>query len=223
MGWAELRPKKTIKATHRERMANNEFNAMFGEVEIDDSYDLDKFMEAEIDFEHIYKKLGLHNKKFNHKLTFRVRKIKARNVLGRYYPAYRTLVVDVKRMDSFAHELGHLLDYEWNGAGKREDMLSWQKDFYRVRELYIENFTSIRGNRTAGASYFLEPTEIFARTFELWLNTKFGDTMLTEQRAVYSREHRKATYPLHNEELMAEVDKYFTNLFSTIQQLRAVK
>lgn len=214
----ELTAKKTIKATHRERMADNEFNALFGEVEIDDRYCLNNYMTAEIDFEHIYRKLNLHRKQFARKLTFRVRKIKGNSVAGRYYPSHRTLVVGVNNMDSFIHELGHLMDYEWSGTGKKGDMLNAQEAFKPLYDLYVAHYMQYN-TRTHGGKYsvkyYTNPTEVFARCFELYVARKFGDVVINETMEAYKKPYRAGTYPTENVLVLNEIDKYFNTLFNT--------
>lgn len=233
--WAELAPLKSVKASHKAKGKDNEFTALFTEVEIHNDYDLDKFVDAEIDFEHIYKKLNLHKRTFAKPLVFRTRKIKG-STLGRYYPSYRTLIVDIKHMDSFIHELGHLLDYEWlpkqevtktyasqNGATKtkyKNVMLSDQDNFKAIIEGYTAHYKATAKSRQ-GASYYLCPKEILARTFELYVVRKFGDNLLGETLASYSKAYRTSIYPIANEELMALVDTYFNTLFGL--HLTAVK
>lgn len=207
-----LQPKKYIKPSHRNRMADNEFLALFNEVEIDDCFDLDYFTLAEVDFEHVYKKLNLHRKQFKKQFTFRVRKIKARHVTGRYFYTKQTLVVkaNVCGMSAFIHELGHLLDYEWLGDRR---MLSKQEFFKPLSEAYTANFKALRraGQRP---SYFLDHSEIFARCFELYVVRKFGGLTITEPYDHYTLAGYKAIYPMHNEEVLKLTDYYFDSLFT---------
>lgn len=233
--WAELAPLKSVKASHKAKGKDNEFTALFTEVEIHNDYNLDSFVDAEIDFEHIYRKLNLHKHTFEKPLVFRTRKIKG-STLGRYYPTYRTLIVDVKHMDSFIHELGHLLDYEWtpkqevtrtyasqNGATKTKRvnvMLSDQDNFKQIIEMYTNHYKATARNMQ-GSKYYLCPKEILARTFELYVVRKFGDTALAEKRVAYEKSYRTPMYPIANEELMQAVDTYFNTLFGL--HLTAVK
>lgn len=217
MGWNELRTKKNIGAQHRERMANNEFNTLFNEVEIDDSYHLERFMWAEIDFEHVCKHLNLHRKTFANKITFRVRKIKSNAIHGRYYNSHRTLVVSTEHMDSFTHELGHLLDYEWLGKGKQA-MLSEQENFNKVYDAYIKHYTS---NTRTQHAYYKERTEVFARCLECYVARKFGDLAICPSADKLALKHYAHIYPVKNEEVMDVVDVYFDLLFRS--HLTAVK
>ena len=207
-----LQPKKNIKPSHRKRMADNEFLALFNEVEIDDCFDLKYFTLAEVDFEHVYKKLNLHRKQFKKHLTFRVRKIKSRYIIGRYFYTKQTIIVaaNARGMSAFIHELGHLIDYEWRGDGK---MLSKQEFFKPLAEAYTANFKALRrvGQRP---SYFLDPSEIFARCFELYVVRKFGGLTITAPYDNYTLEGNKAVYPMHNEEVLKLIDYYFDSLFT---------
>lgn len=231
--WAELAPLKSVKASHKAKGKDNEFTLLFGEVEVHNEYDLATFMDAEIDFEHIFKKLNLHKKQFESTkpFVFRTRKIKG-NTLGRYYPSHCTLIVDLKHMDSFIHELGHLLDYEWlprtavtrtynsqGGATKtklQRNMLSDQDNFKPIIEGYTKHYNETARSK-AGSKYWLCPKEILARTFELYIVRRFGDNTLGEKLASYSRSYRTNIYPVDNTELMAKVDEYFNALFNTAE------
>lgn len=219
MGIMELTAKKTIDAPHRARMADNEFNALFNEVEIDDSYSLEQFMYNEIDFEHIYKRLNLHRKQFNTHtpLVFRVRKIKSKTIYGRYYPAHHTLVVSTDHVTSFVHELGHLLDYEWVGQGK-PNWLSVQGNFSKMYDAYVAHY---KANTKNVRAYYMERTEVFARCFECYVSRKFGDLSICPSADKFSLKHYHNIYPVKNEELMETVDTYFDLLFRS--HLTAVK
>lgn len=229
MGIMELTAKKTIKATHRKRMADNEFNVMFDEVEIDDSFCLNNFMEAEIDFEHIYKKLRLHRINFDRKLTFRVRKIKSDCIYGRYYPMHRTLVVDVKHMDSFAHELAHLIDYE---AGEQKTVkrkgldgqvkerkvrqrISEGEDFNNLYNAYVENYDNNKRNNGM-RKYHLERQEAFARCFEVYVAVRFEETAIAKSPEIYRRRYNNYIYPIHDSEIVSKIEQYFDKLFTVL-------
>lgn len=230
MGWTELRPLANVKATHKARMANNEFNVMFKEVEIDSSFDLNKFMDAEIEFDHIYKKLGLANHpQINGRFNLRIRKIRGQRA-GTFYQTHRTIVLHPDYIDSFIHELGHLLDYNlaegvqktYQHTGKtltKRPLLSSLDAFKPIVEAYTEHFKASGGKGTHNGKYnvkyYLTETEIFARTFELYILKTFGETVLTETEDEYIGPTRgKAIYPLFNKDLMALIMGYYNNLFN---------
>lgn len=210
MSWAELRTKKSIKQSHRDRMADNEFNEFFSFVEIDDSYDLDNFTDAEIDFNDLVTKLNLHKSNFQRTFTFRVRKIKARTVSGRYYPTHRTLIADVKEMGAFVHELGHLLDYEWHG-GDRKLQLSKQDNFKPVIKAYAEHYNATAEHKR-NSGYYLNDGEIFARSFELYVLDTVGAIVINEDPSYYERSYNKKIYPT-NDKFKNVMHEYFNNLF----------
>lgn len=223
---ALLIAKQNINSKHLERMFNNEFNEMFHEVEIDNEFCLDKFMEAEIEFNEIYIKLGLNSKQWAQKLTFRVRKIRG-SILGRYYPAYRTLIADVRSINSFAHELGHLIDYEWHCKlltapnGKKyveRTKLSQQYPFKQIVKACREHYNNTAVNHQL-KSYYNEAEEIFARSFEMYTALKFGTQVISETVEMYSKPSRTKIYPTANAEIMAMIESYFDNLFTETEQL----
>jgi hypothetical protein len=226
MGYRELTPLANVKVAHRAVMANNEFSAIFKEVEIDNDYNLDNFYDAEIDFDEMNVKLNL--KQFNlyeKGFALRIRKIRGSRA-GSYYPSHKTIVLHPRYMDSFVHELGHLLDYNclpkmektWNGRTRYvNQMLSEQENFKAIHEAYIENFKAVGGKATHDGKYsikyYTNNKEVFARLLEAYYLRKFGETKLVEQEVGMRAKWRAGQYPLDNEELMVMTDNYFNTLF----------
>jgi len=96
---------------------------------------------------------------------------------GLYFPAPAILAVDPRTLHSFAHELGHLIDYRAHtgaGGGDASPVLSTQKAFGRFHTAMWQRMmtaprvlTRLRraGGRISWA-YYSSPSECFARAFE---------------------------------------------------------
>jgi hypothetical protein len=226
MGWRELTPLANVKAGHKAVMANNEFNVLFKEVEIDNDYKLDNFYNAEIDFDEMYIKLNLKQfDLFKRGFALRIRKIRGSRA-GTYYPSHRTIVLHPNYMDSFVHELGHLLDYnvlpevvtEWNGRERRKRPLASESEAFKpVWDMYVANFKAVGGTATHdgkyNVKYYTNSRETFARLLECYYLRKFGETTLVENEVGMKAKWRVGQYPLDNEELMELTTKYFDGLF----------
>lgn len=203
--------KKNIKAETLEYMQENEFkDLLFGFVEIDDSFDLAKFVDMEMHFEHIFKKLQLDKMLHKEGLKFRIRKIRGNNA-GRYYYKHKELVVDINYVSSFIHELGHLIDYQ---SKLTVTNLCIQKDFDAVTKMYCTMFllTAEKGGYYhRNKRYYMDRKEIFARTFEQYIARKFGHNVITKTKEMYA--DRETIYP-RSDMFDYMVDDYFNKLFA---------
>lgn len=163
--------KKNMPAYIIDAMKNSGFNQFFGFVEFDKSIDIEKVKILADDFRQI------HDLYFPFvdatKNTIRFRKLGHHRAKGLYYAFAKCLCVDINYPESLLHEFGHLIDFEYGSLSN-----NWQ--FSRVRILY-KNYMDLviktdsdaakmlLGKTKYRLSYFIEPTEIFARSFELYL------------------------------------------------------
>ncbi|OMF76802.1 hypothetical protein [Paenibacillus glucanolyticus] len=205
--------KKHIKNKNLEVMSQNEFLSVYGQVELDNDTDITKFRQLEFEFIQLREYLSL-TPASDH--SFRIRKLGRHRAAGLYYPYYKALVIDLDSPDSFVHELGHQLDYTMI-PGTTVSELS---GFYAVSSLYeqmVEKEVSElpendpfklawNGSSKFNQSYYLESTEIFARSFELYLKKikKFDSSFLKE-------EYTSPVYPTQPE-FLSLIKKYFDYL-----------
>lgn len=110
-------------------------------------------------------------------VSLRFRKLGNHHATGLWYPALLTLCVDVRHPSSFIHEYGHMRDTLAHNASRSDG-------FYEVKSRYswlvrraVEKDKSL-GERIKGSKfnldYYLTPTEIFARCFEIYMTRCCG-------------------------------------------------
>jgi len=215
--------KKHVNQKTREQMENNLFLTHFGTVELDNDVCLDMFHGIEKEF------VGLLKKTFVPKsldYTFRVRKLGRHRAAGLYVHGFRSLIFDLDCPWAFFHELGHLIDYNFVEKGRREGLLiSETMEFRSIHQEYkkcvqravndlpdddpfvIQWYGKTKYNK----AYYFEPTEVFARSYELYLWAIKGirSSLLKE---TYEKE---AVYPL-DEKYLSLVKTFFDALFERL-------
>ena len=200
---------ETLK-THSKKMLaemqTSPLNEYFGFVELDEDVDLEKYKE-------IMKQFIAWK---NHMVPFvdakdnaiRFRKLGNHHASGLYYPFIRCMCVDYRTCTSFVHEFGHLMDHMY-------DDLSSKTDFYAVKTLYKERLEKVAETTTFkgkyNLSYYCMPTEIFARSFELY-NAKVKGIHNSLLPIEYS-----SVYP-QDEEFLSAVSIYFDSLFESLSK-----
>lgn len=207
--------KKHINKSTQEVMKNNKFLSKYGYVEIDNDVSIEKFHKLEKEFEALTKKIYVPECKDH---SFRIKKLGKHRAAGLYYPEpIRATIFDLDYPDAYVHELGHQIDYV---LGK-EVMLSETIRFKRVAELYErevnktvdglsddDSFKSVwKGKTKFNSSYYLQPTEIFARSFELYLWNKGIETSFLK------KEYNSPVYP-KSEDFLNVTKNYFDELLS---------
>lgn len=185
-------------------MQNSVLNEYFGFVELDEDVDISKCQEIMKQF--IAWKEKIVPGADAHENAIRFRKLGNHHASGLYYPFINCMCVDYRMCYSFIHEFGHLIDYTYGE-------LSMKPDFYMISTMYkarlaeVAKTTSFTGKYNL--SYFCTPTEIFARSFELY-NAKIKgihNSLLPQKFGV--------EYP-QDEEFMATVRAYFDTLLKTL-------
>lgn len=156
-------PEKTLKA-----MKDSKFNDYFGYVEIDEDVDLGKVSEIAKEFvavkETFFDGVDASDK------TLRFRKLGKHKALGLYYPFYGCLCVDIHSPSSFIHEWGHLLDYKFGRASKYADFYEIRRTYTALLDREMKDDAQWKGHTKYNRAYYLEPTEIFARSFEIYMS-----------------------------------------------------
>lgn len=157
-------PEKVVSA-----MKHSLLNKYFGYVEFDELTDISKMDQIAREIAAVKEAhLSFVDSRNN---AIRFRRLGNHHAAGLYFPMLKCLCVDIHNPYSFIHEYGHLIDYEY---GK----LSHQYAFLHIRNLYKAHLTGdldpvikakLNGNSKYNMNYYLEPTEIFARCFELYM------------------------------------------------------
>lgn len=165
------------------------FNKMgFRKVEIDtqkydgEVFNYEEFSKVEHDFQAILNKLP--QAKAQPELKFR--RLGKHKAWGIYSPALNILAVDVRHTESFIHEYGHYLDFKHG-----DEVYSEMPTFLPIIKAYEEKLTELAEDSKYAQkltakrmSYYLIPTEIFARAFELWVS----GTIVSDATIIYSTE-----------------------------------
>lgn len=211
--------KKNISLKCQNAMVSSKFNNYFGYVEIDDECDLDKFQMIEKQFIAL-STLVFHEKR-SMDVSIRFRKLGRHHAAGLYFPTLKCMAVDVRNTDSFAHEYFHMLDFE-NGiknASSAGYKFSLIRDRYRdclLSEIEKPQNEGLKERLERGTkynlSYYLTPTEIFARCGELYLTKVLG----VNNSLVKPDEKAGFAYP-DDELLMELIKEYFDEFLRKIK------
>lgn len=165
------------------------FNKMgFRKVEIDtqkyegETFYYEEFSKVEQDFLTILNKLP--QAKAQPELKFR--RLGKHKAWGIYSPALNILAVDVRHTESFIHEYGHYLDFKHG-----DEVYSELPTFFPIIKAYEKKLTELAEDSKYAQkltakrmSYYLIPTEVFARAFELWVS----GTIVSDATIIYSTE-----------------------------------
>lgn len=193
--------KKNIPQKILDVMNDNKFLENFSYVELDSDTDLKKFRLIEKEFLRIRK---IFNMEKVEKAELRLRKLGKHKALGLYYSALRCLCVDITSPSSFMHEFGHHLDYTSSSKP-----LSLHSNFRSIIRAYTKRYDSqIDGNLYLinKRKYFLTPTEIFARTFEMYFVNKGVETSFLSEKDEMGINRG---YPEMDTEFMSLINSYY--------------
>ena len=210
--------KKTINEKTKKAMESTNLNKLYKFVELDNDVDLDKMAMFESEMAEIKNKLPrFDNEK---QATLRLRKLGNYKALGMYVPANNTIAIDFRDggdtdvmnydeagIQSFVHEYGHFIDYRL-----ADGRLSDKDEFYKMAKTYTENLEKFamknKNNHVSRKlGYYLTPTEIFARGFELFMRAMGLETSLMHDNKVYDNEPE---YTSFNQE---EIMEYYSGIF----------
>ena len=173
--WQE---KRNIPQKYLDAASNSVFAASgdFRHVEIDSDVDLELFQGVEKEYETLRGSIGATKAP-----TLRWRKTGRHKALGVYHPHVDNIAVDPRHPSSFLHEYAHHLDYTVEGIN-----LSNSEDFrpllHRAQAMLRPLYDSVSRSRY---QYFLTPTEIFARTSELYFFWRGVNTSLNGDVSKY--------------------------------------
>ncbi len=204
--------KKNIPNKTLSRMKDNAFLMKYGSVDLDADVDLERFGELEAEFRRLCTMVPIPEDKTH---SFRIRKLGNYRADGVYFMHHRATCIDLDGVGSYVHECGHQFDMTLLGDGKR---LSEQSDFlslyYSYEKSVIDAITRLPaddplrgqwfGKSKYNSAYFLRPTEVFARSFELYLSEVKGI-----RSSFLKPDYHRAVYPT-NQNYITVVEKYFS-------------
>lgn len=211
--------KKNINKETREIMEKTSLKNYFGFVELDNEVDLTLFVQFEQEMTRIHAVLP---KTGNVVPDLRLRKLGNHKALGMYVPGNHTIAIDFRDtsdaiggvgIQSFVHEYGHALDY---GHGNGQ-LLSMTEEFKEIVTRYRDNLSLSASTTYVGkkADYYGTPTEVFARSFELYLSEAGFASALIKSKEVYQT---KTEYTLFDSDMRAQVTTYFDQHFPMIKE-----
>lgn len=211
--------KKNIPQKILAKMKSNRFLKWFGEVEFDESTDLDKLSVVEKQFEDFAEYMNLPISK-DHSIRFR--KLGHHKASGLYYPGAKAVCIDVRTADSAVHEIGHKIDF----TSLKNDTLSSLYNFRSVVDCYcritdgifskLDNKDPMRlrwdGKTKYNKKYYQLPAEIFARCFEIYVQKILG---FTNSLVNITDTDEKYFYP-NDPKFYLMIEKYFKSLFGEV-------
>lgn len=190
----------------------------FAELRIDDDLKVSKFHQAERKIQSLLQVLP----KLDVKPVLRFKNLS--NKLGLYLRESNQIVLDLRSkqlsngkfetgISTFVHQYGHYIDYQYSNSPL--SMLPEFSNIWQSINSYIAKSMKIKDQ-----SNLLIPTEIFARSFELYLFQAVQNTSLELMRKYYE----SPEYNAIRQAAMSKVNDYFDNLFPKIkQQLKTCK
>ncbi len=200
-------------------MDNTKLKQYFGFVELDNEVDLERFKDFEAEMHRVQAVLPTVE---NVKPDLRLRKLGNYKALGIYFPFNNTIALDFRSgstknrggyrpgqpgIQSFIHEYGHYLDYNLSKDEGFMNSLSLEPEFKKIIDKYVEQL-KVNGiyDYSHGKTdhYYAVPTEVFARSFEVYAFEKGLRTSLMKSN--YSK---GLEYVSFTPEIREEITKYF--------------
>ena len=205
--------KKNIPYKILSVMENNKFLHDFSYVELDEDTDINKFRILENEWEKVKAALNLEKYLKTVKPELRFKKLGKHRALGLYYPSIKCICIDITSPSSFIHEFGHFIDYT-----TKKGQLSLSMDFFPLTIEYKNAYFKYISDNTDSdnvsylrkkSEYFLAPTEIFARTLEIYLVNK-------GMKSSFIKEKEDLTitggYPEISDNFLNKINEYFDKL-----------
>lgn len=158
-----------------EEMKASQFNDYFGYVEMDEDCDVEKVKVVAEQFD-IFKKQYLRTFDFS-SVSLRFRKLGNHKATGLYYPHINCLCVDFRTPSSFIHEVGHCIDHLLGDRGDLSQKGDFGGVYYRYKDLLYTKMwdneggckEKLSGKGKYNMDYYLAPTEVFARCWEIYI------------------------------------------------------
>ena len=202
--------KKNVTQKVAGEMEKSIFNQYFGFVEFDDETDVEKVQQIAEEFRAIKDRyLSGIDSSLN---TLRFRKLGHHKASGLYYPFLKCMCVDFRQPSSFLHEYGHLIDYTYGDLSEKCDFQAIYTSYCCYLDAQIRGDEKIKKQMASGskynASYYKQPTEVFARCFELYMSCciKVNSSLVPLPESF-----QKSVYPM-DAAFLSMVENYFDKL-----------
>lgn len=201
--------KKNIPKEVVYQMQQSKFNDYFGFVEFDELVDSKKISEIEKEFRafelKVYERI-IENKD----AVLRFRRLGHHKASGLYYPEFNCICVDIDNPSSLLHEYGHMLDYM---NGKISEKGSFKPIIILYKEKFLDGLKKekIELKGKYDTDYYMTPTEIFARSFEMYLKKilKIDNSILGTCEGF--------SYP-DDEEYLLMIKKFFSDFLVKVKE-----
>lgn len=184
----------------------------FGFVEFDEQFDLEKLPDIEEQWRLIHKALP-HSE---YKPELRFRKIEHRKAHGVYFPAFDCITISVRNVNSMLHEYGHHIDFTYD----KDQNLSMSDEFRPLLKGYQKNLSDGGVYKGSMLNYFLTPTEVFARAFEIYCVTVLPRVSFTESLADYDNKFEYLWLINHTEEVLTYFDTKFPHIREEVANIQ---
>ncbi|QNR65248.1 hypothetical protein IAQ67_15140 [Paenibacillus peoriae] len=206
--------KKQVSGKVKSVMENNDFLTHYGKVELDNDVDLVRFNSLELEFNDLKNKIYIPKAS---DYSFRIRKLGQHRAAGLHYSSFCATIIDIEHPNAYIHELGHQIDHTMI----RNKILSESLDFLGIIEIY-EKLTEERakhlpkedpfiqtwnGTTKYNRSYYFQPTEIFARAYELYISK-----CLQIESSFLKENYDSPVYP-SDKTFLKIIESYFNDLF----------
>lgn len=225
--------KANINKDTKEAMDNTSLNKYFRYVELDNDVDLNELHKFEGEMSKLQEVLP---KVPDRQLILRLRKLGNYQALGMYSPIMNTIALDFRSSDkkvnegyvpigtgiqSFVHEYGHFLDYNYNSNQDGTNLLnslSLQDDFKPIIDKYKiqlkkNGIYDVRHGEFE--HYFATPTEVFARAFEIYSSDQGLESSLIHNRSKYFTDPEYLSYTPEIKDMITE---YFDRIIPDYAQ-----
>lgn len=176
----------------------------FSFVEFDEQFDLTKLQDIEEQWGLIHNVLP-HSE---NKPELRFRKIEHRKAHGVYFPAFDCITISVRNVNSMIHEYGHHIDFTFD----KEQNLSMSDEFRQVLKGYQKYLSDSGVYKGAMLNYFLTPTEVFARAFEIYCVSVLPRVSFTESLVEYGEKPEYKWLLEHKEDVLVYFDIKFPHI-----------
>ena len=205
--------KRNIPAKIQSAMESTSFlQNGFGYVEFDEQFDLSKLPDLEEQWGLIYTALPKADKK----PELRFRKIEHRKAHGVYFPAFDCLTISVRNVNSMLHEYGHHIDFTYD----KDQNLSMSEEFNSILKGYQKHLSDGGVYKGAMLYYFLTPTEVFARAFEIYCVTVLPRVSFTDSLANYGSKFEYLWLINHTEEVLSYFETKFPHIREEVAKIK---
>lgn len=186
----------------------------FSFVEFDEQFDLTKLPDIEEQWGLIHSALP----KSENKPELRFRKIEHRKAHGVYFPAFDCITISVRNVNSMVHEYGHHIDFTFD----KEQNLSMSDEFRPILKKYQKYLSDSGVYKGAMLNYFLTPTEVFARAFEIYCVSVLPRVSFTESLVEYGEKPEYKWLLEHKEDVLVYFDTKFPDIREEATKIQEV-